>query len=457
MSKMCELIAKYQITRGGPVILMQPENEWTDSADPYMPYPLGDYMQYVMDQATAAGIEVPFISNDARPEGHNRPGTGVGQVDVYGYDTYPMGFDCSQPSVWPNTLGYDLWETHQKWSPNQPHAIPEFQGGVLDLWGGAGYDKCAAKANHEFARVFIKNNFAQVRAPSFCREDEPNLVLKQGVKLLNLYMTYGGTDWANIGDPALYTSYDYGSSIEEDRSVTREKYSELKLQATFLTASPDYLTAIPQGPQTGVYSSETKITVTPVVGNDTGAFFVVRQTAYTSTASVNYTLLLPTVEGNITVPHGGNHLRLIGRDSKMMVTSYGTLSPKLLYSTADVFTYGIFGNQKVLAVYAGSGEYNELSIEGDIKQVKRITGSGNYTSQKLDGSSKYLVIGWETPEDKIVLQVGDVTVLLLSKASSNPVRRCSTNVHQIDIQPTNTGSLTLLEPIPASSCPGHTL
>lgn len=31
-----------------------------------------------------------------------------------------------------------------------------------------------------------------------------------------------------------YTSYDYGSAISENREITREKYSELKLEANFL-------------------------------------------------------------------------------------------------------------------------------------------------------------------------------------------------------------------------------
>lgn len=46
-------------------------------------------MQYVEDQARNAGIIVPFINNDAYPGGHNAPGTGEGEVDIYGHDSYP--------------------------------------------------------------------------------------------------------------------------------------------------------------------------------------------------------------------------------------------------------------------------------------------------------------------------------------------------------------------------------
>jgi hypothetical protein len=46
-------------------------------------------MQYVIDQAHNAGIVVPMISNDAAPAGDNAPGTGEGEVDIYGHDSYP--------------------------------------------------------------------------------------------------------------------------------------------------------------------------------------------------------------------------------------------------------------------------------------------------------------------------------------------------------------------------------
>lgn len=46
----------------------------------------------------------------------------------------------------------------------------QFQAGSFDPWGGLGFDACSRLANHEFERVFYKNDF------SF------------GVAILNLYM-----------------------------------------------------------------------------------------------------------------------------------------------------------------------------------------------------------------------------------------------------------------------------
>lgn len=82
MANVGAIIAKYQITNGGPVILFQAENEYTSGEDGVV-FPNGYYMQYVEDQIRNAGIVVPIVNNDARAAGHNAPGTGLGEVDIY--------------------------------------------------------------------------------------------------------------------------------------------------------------------------------------------------------------------------------------------------------------------------------------------------------------------------------------------------------------------------------------
>lgn len=81
MAEICAIIAKHQITRGGPVVLFQPENEYSYGHD--IPFPNGKYFQYVIDQARKAGIVIPMINNDVGPSGNYAPGSGVGAVDIY--------------------------------------------------------------------------------------------------------------------------------------------------------------------------------------------------------------------------------------------------------------------------------------------------------------------------------------------------------------------------------------
>lgn len=81
MAKICAIIARHQITNGGPVVLFQPENEYSYGYN--IPFPNGNYMQYVIDQARRAGIVVPMINNDVGPIGFYAPGSGVGGMDIY--------------------------------------------------------------------------------------------------------------------------------------------------------------------------------------------------------------------------------------------------------------------------------------------------------------------------------------------------------------------------------------
>ena len=106
------------------MILFQPENEYT-AALPGFKFPDPDYFNHVQDGFRAAGIVVPFISNDANPGGHNAPGQPAA-VDIYGHDAYPLGFDCANPTNWPKGKLPTNWgTTHLNQSPNTPYSIPE--------------------------------------------------------------------------------------------------------------------------------------------------------------------------------------------------------------------------------------------------------------------------------------------------------------------------------------------
>jgi hypothetical protein len=84
--KIGEIIAEEQITKGGPVILLQPENEF--SAASGIPWPQSESMQILEDWYRDAGIVVPLISNDANIRyGNYPPGSGEGEVDIYGFGT----------------------------------------------------------------------------------------------------------------------------------------------------------------------------------------------------------------------------------------------------------------------------------------------------------------------------------------------------------------------------------
>ena len=323
------IIAKAQITNGGPVILVQPENEYSQASNGTL-FPNREYFAAVENQLRSSGIIVPFISNDAAPHGYFAPGNGtIGAVDIYGHDSYPLGFECANPTTWPQgLLPTNFRELHLQQSPSTPYSIIEFQGGSFDPWGGSGFAKCTTLLNEQFERVFYKNDFAS------------------GVTIFNIYMTFGGTNWGNLGHPGGYTSYDYGAVIAEDRTVAREKYSEAKLEANFLMASPAYLTAVPMNGSNGSFVNTDLLATTPVISNLTG-FYVLRHAYYNSTESTNYRLTVPTSTGILSIPQLSSTLTLNGRDSKIHVTDYEVGGFRLLYSSAEIFTWYVHTTQKI--------------------------------------------------------------------------------------------------------------
>ena len=88
MKHVSTTIAGAQITNGGPVILVQPENEYSVATDDITPFPDPVYIEYVEAQLRDAGIIVPLISNDAFPWGNLVPGQ-RGAVDIYAHGKHP--------------------------------------------------------------------------------------------------------------------------------------------------------------------------------------------------------------------------------------------------------------------------------------------------------------------------------------------------------------------------------
>ncbi|EKD21737.1 uncharacterized protein L3040_004959 [Drepanopeziza brunnea f. sp. 'multigermtubi'] len=403
MSKIGAAIAKAQITNDGPVILVQPENEYSGAVgDIPGGFPDPVYFAYIKKQLRDAGIVVPFINNDAWPAGffapdYSKNGSRIGNVDIYGHDAYPLGFDCANPSTWPaGNLPNYLHSSHEEQSPSTPYAIIEFQGGAFDPWGGLGFEQCSRLLNMEFERVFYKNDFAS------------------GVAILNLYMIFGGTNWGNLGHAGGYTSYDYGANIAENREIHREKYSELKLEANFMRVSPAYLTSTIGTPGNATYTNAASIYTTPLFDSDSGTnFYIVRHSDYQTLASETYKLTVTTSKGALSIPQLGGSLTLSGRDSKWHVTDYDLGGTTLLYSSAEIFTWKKFDKKTVLLVYGGPGEQHELAVVSE-SVAKKVEGS-DVTMKSLNGTT---ILNWQTSPTRRVVQVGSLFVYILDRNSA---------------------------------------
>ncbi|KAF4918181.1 putative beta-galactosidase E [Colletotrichum viniferum] len=368
VSKVLEVISAAQITKGGPVILVQPENEYSLANIPNIAesYNVLDpkYMEFMKKQFRENGIELPLISNDAFPLGNWAPGSGEG------------GDPANWTSLTPLSLTY-TYQNHLQQSPSTPSSILEYQGGAPDPWqvqliaailqsvallsrhrGGVGLDNCAAQINQDFARVFLKD------------------LIGRFIKILNLYMTFGGTNWGNMGHPEGYTSYDHGASIRENRGIDRENTPELQ--------------------------------VVQVSSNDT-RFYVLRHVQYDTFERTDYTLTVPKTCGNVTIPMLGGELSLHGRDSKIHVTDYDVGGANLVYSSGEIFTWKKYQDRRLLILYGGDGEEHEFAVPSSWGEPTFEDGV-NVTSCEID---RLRIIHWKVQESRQVVYFEGLEVHLL--------------------------------------------
>jgi beta-galactosidase GanA len=258
LTRIDAILARHQYTNGtGSVITYQVENEFYDGSAGARAY-----MQHLEAKARADGIAVPLVGNH-----NNTFNTGAGALDVDMPDSYPQGFNCSNPARW-NGVSSLTWAK----SPGKPLGIGEFQGGAFDPWGGPGYDKCRQLTGPDFEKVFYKNNIAQ------------------GITQQSFYMAYGGTSWGWQADPSqVYTSYDYGAPITESRQLST-KYDEDK-RIGYFTAAVTPLTRT--DPLAAAAPTTPAVVDTARINPDDGTqFHVLRHADSTSTATDNTHLTL---------------------------------------------------------------------------------------------------------------------------------------------------------------------
>ncbi|KAI0775604.1 glycoside hydrolase superfamily [Trametes elegans] len=333
-----------QVIEGGPVLLLQIDNEYSQT-----PELNAEYFADIEEQYRANGIVVPLTYND--PGERKQFVNGTGAPDLYGLDFYPNHFNCTNGSRW-EPVPTDFHQYHTETDPNRPFYLPEFQGGSHDYWGGPGYERCRERVGPDFEDVFYKNNWAS------------------NVKLHSVYMFYGGTNWGGIAYPGAYTSYDYSAAIKETRLLW-EKYDEMKRQALFVRSSPslrktDWIGDSNSGiPEVSVGGEDAaKMFATYLRNPDTATgFVIVRQLDGNSTADTSFNLTIPTSAGRVTLPQNAPSIQLNGRQSKVILADYpfGT-GGHMLFSTASVFFAGSVGSRDVLFLFGDAAQSHEVSL-----------------------------------------------------------------------------------------------
>ena len=199
-----EIVRPLQIDQGGPVLLVQVENEYGAFGDDQT------YLKAVAEVIRGAGMTVPLVTVDQPTDAMLAAGglDGVLRTASFG-------------SRVPSRL-----EALRKHQPTGPLMCMEFWDGWFDYWGGRHHTTSAAEAAAEL-----------------------DALLAAGASV-NIYMFHGGTNFgltSGANDKGVYratvTSYDYDAPLDEAGNPT-EKYHAFREVISRYAPVPDELPAI---------------------------------------------------------------------------------------------------------------------------------------------------------------------------------------------------------------------
>lgn len=347
MTQVNAIIARHQITDGGGnVIAYQIENELMKVEPKHV-----RQMAHLANKARADGISVPFFHNaagrlpDWTPPNSTAPWANPGPTDLYAFDGYPGGScDVHASAKGPNKApdwgiyGPGGPKTGALSSPGTPGFGAEIGGGWFDYWGSNGTYECTAERQGPgYQRVFYGTN------------------LINRLTIHNIYMLFGGTSWGWLPGPVVYTSYDYGAAISEDRGLRRKAYA-LKQQGMFVQAAEAVLAGMDKGPPLIPSSNQVKVYHNLNRSLGTHVLFAVHSPS-DGLGDDRFTVDLTTRDGAYTLP-----LRLKGQDGKMLLASYAMERQHLVYSTSELQTHFANGERDIALLHGRDGVAGETLL-----------------------------------------------------------------------------------------------
>ncbi len=404
------IIARHQVTNGtGTVLLYEIENEYANNVGS----PVGqEYMAHLYAKARADGITVPIFHNDKGRNGFWVPGD-PGAPDLYAFDGYPGG-TCSTsgnpgtpgtPPDW-GYFGVGGRKGGASASPSTPGFVAEFGGGWFDPWGdalfgGAGYPCMRVREGPGYEREYYLTNVAN------------------GLKLQNIYMTFGGTSWGWLPAPVVYTSYDYGAAFDEARQPTA-KVPTMK-ELGYFVQSVEPLWKVDPGSPALVTASNASVKVYHLVNPDTGThFYFPRPATSSARGDLTFTFPVDTADGDYPVVPQEGALELKGLDMKALTADYDLGAQHLVYSTSELMTHGAIGGRDVALLVGRDDQSGETVLRyasrpsvsvlaGDVSVSWDGTRGDLRLDYAHDGLARVLVSGGGRARPLLLLLADDTT------------------------------------------------
>ena len=369
------VILRQQITVGGPIIMVQVENEY-DFSPPMPDADKREYIRALANMVWGAGIGVPVITCWTKQARENSDPDMAKIMDTCNF--YPRWNIVKE--VVPRL------QELRKEEPFSPLAITELQGGWFSQFGG--------KLSVDQEGV----NAEQI-------DTLTKTVLEQGVTSFSYYMGFGGTnfDWAA---KSLTTTYDYAAPIREPGGLW-DKYYAARGICRFLRLHGDVLTRA-QALAGGAESTNPSVTVTERVNGQSAVLFV-RENA---NAEQRYKLTFvdpnsPT-KRRISAPREGE-LLLGPREMKMLAVQVPIPGSQLRYSTAEVLAHGLNVDRHFLILYDAPGRVAEIALA--TRDEPHVEGETVY--QYWDPDYESVVFGVRVEKTEKLLLVNDHLLVIL--------------------------------------------
>jgi hypothetical protein len=369
------VIQRHQITVGGPIIMVQVENEY-DFSPPMPDADKREYVRALANMVWGTGISVPVITCWTKQARENSDPDMAKIMDTCNF--YPR---------W--NIVKDVVPELQKLrkeEPSSPLAITELQGGWFSQFGGE------LSVNQEGVNAEQLDTLTKT-------------VLEQGVTSFSYYMGFGGTnfDWAA---KTLTTTYDYAAPIREPGGLW-DKYYAAHGICQFLRLHGEVLTRA-QALAGGAESTNPNVSITERVNGRSAVVFV-RENA---NAEQRYKLTFvdpnsPT-KRKISTPREGE-LVIGPREMKMLPVQVPIPGSQLRYATAEVLAHGVNLDRHFLILYDLPERAAEISLA--TRAEPHVEGDTLY--QYWDSEYESMVFGVRFEKTEKFLLVNDHLLVIL--------------------------------------------
>jgi len=332
------LIQKHQVTMGGPIIMVQVENEY-DYSSPIPDAQKREYIRALAQMVWNAGIEVPVITCWTKQARQNTDPDIARIMDTCNF--YPRWKIVEE-------LSPALAKLRQE-EPASPLAITELQGGWFSQFGGKiSVDQDGVDA----AQINMLTKTA----------------IELGVTSFNYYMGFGGTNF-DFAAKTLTTTYDYAAPIREPGGLWDKFYAvrgigrSLQLLGGVLTRAHEL---------EGAQSTNANVSVSERINAQSGVVFVRENANAPQRYKMTFTDPNSPSRRKVMAPREGE-LELGAREMKMLPVQIPISGGRLRYSTAEILAHGVNLDRDFVLLYDEPGRIveialatvNEPKVEGD--------------------------------------------------------------------------------------------